>query len=133
MRDKARIEPYIAAQELDWSAYLKRLFTILERAGKEDWRAFLYLPKLYVAYNWGPVLHEEREWFRNEHGPSTFKRTDKRDIITEYLSEEPIYDPEYEEEFTGYTRLAVPTLPEGVEAFLTVALPVFDLVSRVRS
>jgi len=127
MRDKTRIEPRIAAQELDWSAYLKRLGTILEQAGKEDWRALYYLPQPYVAYNWGPVLRAEREWFRNEHGPSTFKRTDERDIITEYKKEELIYDPEYGEEVAHYARLAVPTLPEGVEAFLTVALPVFDL------
>ncbi len=127
MRNKARIEPYIAAQELDWSAYLERLSTILEQAGKETWRALYYLPKLYVTHNWGPVLREERDWFRNERGPSTFKRTDKRDIITEYKEEELIYDPEYGEEVAHYARLAVPTLPDGVEAFLTVALPVFDL------
>lgn len=127
MRDKTRIKPYIAAQELDWSAYLHRLSTILKLAGKEGWRALYYLPKLCVAHNWGPVLREEREWLRNERGPSIFKRTDERDIITEYLEAEPIYDSEYEEEDTAYARLVVPTLPCGVEAFLTVALPVFDL------
>ena len=127
MRNKTRIEPRIAAQELDWSAYLKRLGTILEQAGKEDWRALYYLPQPYVAHNWGPVLREEREWFRNERGSSIFKRTDERDIITEYLEAVPIYDPEHEEEDTIYSRLVVPTLPDGVEAFLTVALPVFDL------
>ena len=34
MKDKARIEPDIASQDLDWSAYLKRLWKILELAGK---------------------------------------------------------------------------------------------------
>lgn len=126
---KKRREPLKHLVQPDWSVLRKRLETILKLKGQDELQTLLldrYLPPLPVLYNWAPLYRGEREEFRADHGPSVFKGTSRRAAVLDFIEEEIIVDPETEEEHLTYTRLARCTLPDDVEAFLTVFVPVAD-------
>lgn len=134
---KARREPSVDSENLDWAAYHRRLVALRKVAGP-DWvpakvkvpHATLLDPdpKLYVLYNWTPFSREDRERVRADYGSSVFRGTTQCAIYpTEWHEHGTFVDPETGDEDPTFARVVHPRLPDDVEALLTVFVPVADL------
>ena len=110
--------------ELDWSAYHLRLNELLKL--KID-SGILKPSALPLLSGWGPGLYTAYNWF-------PFYAEDRRKLTRFRTTQEIEFDPWpiAVDPDTGESNLLFPgpTLPAGVDAFLTVRLPLIDLNKR---
>src|SRR5262245_38953114 len=108
--------PYVT--EPDWSPYRSRLAELLKVSGKKE-VVLVQGPVIYPTYNWYPYHAKDRQRIAKE----TFQATSG--VV---LDAAPCHtDPD-----TGeiILRLAQPTLPSDVAAFVTLRIPVSQLDER---
>lgn len=109
----------------DNSQYQSRLDQLLKLRYKDPLPtlarlALAFVPTIHLSYNWYPVLAKERQKIRQIGGPEPFQKT----YEVEFDPYPKSQDPE-----TGETLMQWrgPTLPDCVEPFLTIRVPLSDL------
>jgi len=108
--------PYVTKP--DWGPYHSRLAELLKVSGKKE-VVLVEGPVIYTTYNWYPYYAKDRQRIAHE----TFQATSGVE-----LDAAPCHtDPD-----TGeiILRLAQPTLPSDVAAFVTLRIPVSQLDER---